>query len=74
MSDGKWVKLPKGAQVTMSREAWEQTHRIGPLGKIGIVVLAFFALWVIGHDNDASKTEKPTPQTSVSAPAEVKGS
>lgn len=65
----KWVRLPDDAQVTMSRESWESTHSIGPLGKAGIVAASIFALWVMGHANhDAHKTDHPKPSTSVSTP------
>jgi len=71
--EGMWVKLPKGAQVTMSRTEYEATQRLGFLSKIGICALIFGVFWLLGHGVDDSSDKTPTPQTTVSTPAEVKG-
>jgi hypothetical protein len=65
----KWVELPDDAQVTMSRESWESTGGMGPLGKVGIAVLVVVVLWLMGHAHDAPKADHPKPQSTVSTPA-----
>jgi hypothetical protein len=63
----QWVRLPEGAQVTMNREAFEATQRIGPLSKVGIGAMLVAAIWLIGQTSgDDSKSDTPRPQTSVS--------
>lgn len=66
----KWVKLPKDAQVTMSRESWEATRGMGPGGKVMVVLMIIAVAWLIGHATDMDeKAPAPRPQTSTSAPA-----
>jgi hypothetical protein len=72
MSDGKWVKLPKGAQVTMSRGEYEATQGVSLRDKAIIAGVIFGVVWVYGAlDNDDRTPDKPLPQTSVSAPAKA---
>lgn len=73
MGDGKWVKLPKGAQVTMNRSEYEATQGMGLRDKVIIGAVLFGAVWLYGAANDDNKADnnKPTPTPSVSAPAKV---
>lgn len=71
---GRLVRLPEGAQVTLSRSAYENTQRIGPLGKIGIGAMIVGVFWLMGQTDD---NPKPGPgsdnvrPTSTSAPESV---
>lgn len=72
MSDGKWVKLPKGAQVTMSRGEYEATQGISLRDKVIIGAVIIGGIWLLGQTNDDDKTDhKPNPTPSVSAPAKA---
>jgi hypothetical protein len=67
----KWVKLPDGAQVTMSREEYEGTQGMSIFGKVFIVFAVLGVLWLIGHgngDSPASPADSPSPQHTTSAP------
>lgn len=76
MSDkARWVKLPDGAQVTMGRQAFENTQRLGFFGKIGIAALVLFVFWLMGQGDDNPGTgpgsDNPRPSHSTSAPESV---
>lgn len=49
---GRWVRLPEGAQVTMSKGEFENTQRLGTLSKIGIGAIIAVVLWVLGMGDD----------------------
>lgn len=68
----EWVRLPKGAQVTMSRDQIRAMQGMGFKGKATIACLIVGVVWLFGHDTDHNKTDdKPRPQTSISAPVTV---
>jgi hypothetical protein len=72
MSDGKWVKLPKGAQVTMSRGEYEATQGIGLRDKVIIGAVIIGGIWLLGQANDDDKTaDTPRPGPSATAPAKA---
>lgn len=65
----RYVRLPDGAQVTMSREEYESTQgRPWKLWAV-IAVLAFFALPMLtGHGKHSTDTPKPGVTHSTPAP------
>lgn len=68
MSD-QWVRLPKGAQVTMSRDQVKHMQGLGFGGKIVLAALILALLWVVGRSADDTPADhKPNPRPSVSAP------
>lgn len=67
----EWVRLPKGAQVTMSRDQVRAMQGLGFGGKAIMVVLIIALVWVFGQMADDSKTDTPRPGTSSTAPAKA---
>lgn len=71
----KWVKLPDGAQVTLSNSDYEATQGLSLGTKIVLAFLVLGLLWAFGACDGKSNTHKtPTNQPTHSAPAVVKGS
>lgn len=69
----KWVKLPDGAQVTLSNSDYEATQGTSLGTKIVIALVILGAVLLFGHGKgDTHKT--PTNRPTHSAPANVKGS
>lgn len=69
----QWVRLPKGAQVTMSRDQVRAYQGVGFMGKAVIAALIIGVLWLFGHDADSNKgtDNKPHPTPTHSAPRTV---
>lgn len=70
----QWVRLPKGAQVTMSRDQVRAMQGLGIGGRAIMVVLIIALVWVLGQmgDDTTSTDNKPTrPGPSATAPAKA---
>ena len=70
----EWVRLPKGAQVTMSPDQVSAMQGLGFGGKAIMVVLIIALVWVFGQmgDDTTSTDNKPTrPGPSATAPAKA---
>jgi hypothetical protein len=66
----EWVKLPKGSQITLSRDQIRSMQGMGVRGKALIAILIVCLFWLISHSSqDQPKTTHPHPQTSISVPA-----
>lgn len=65
---GKWVKLPDGAQVTLSSGEYEATQGMGLMDKVVIAVLIIGMLLLLGHCKSDAKNTSPRPQTTTSTP------
>lgn len=64
----EWVRLPKGAQVTMSRDQVRAMQGLGLGGKAIMVVLIIALVWVFGQMAEDNKTDAPRPGPSATAP------
>jgi hypothetical protein len=68
----KWVKLPEGAQVTLSSGEYEATQGMGLKDKVIIAAVIIGGLFLFGHcHNDSAATNTPRPHTTTSAPERV---
>jgi len=68
----EWVKLPKGAQVTMSRDQVRSMQGLGFMSKAVLAALIVAVLWIFGQSADGDTTDnKPKPNPSNSAPRTV---
>jgi hypothetical protein len=70
----KWVRLPDGAQVTLSNSDYEATQGLTLGTKIVLVFVILGAVLLFGHTGKSDTHKTPTNQPTHSAPAEVKGS
>lgn len=59
----KWVRLPEGAQVTMSREEYESTQGISLRDKVIIAAVIIFIVFALGkcHASSGKPEHRVTP-------------
>lgn len=68
----QWVRLPKGAQVTMNRDQVKAMQGGTFLGKAGLAFLVLAVIWIFGQSADGSDaTPDNNPNPTHSAPRTV---
>lgn len=69
----RWVKLPEGAQVTLSSDEYEATQGMSWVSKAWILVLIIGVLWLWSATSDSDKAKPATTPhpTTTSAPAQA---